>query len=207
MNITKLTQDYISKHPSIRDCVKKGLINYSALSREICRFYGIDNFNAALAASRRYCAKAKTEAIHEEKIIALLRGVKLHVRNKIIVAIVEKLRNMDKFYMFKNIVKKQKGEINLIEGEDVITIITNPKFKREIKKRFKHNLLKLNENLVQLTLVFDTSIETTSGVVAYVYSLLAQQGINIVEEMSCWTDILIVIDENDMPAAVKILSF
>jgi hypothetical protein len=31
--------------------------------------------------------------------------------------------------------------------------------------------------------------------------------VNIVEEMSCWTDILIVIDESDLPKAMSLLRF
>jgi len=35
MNITKLSEKYINEHPSIKDCVRKGLINYSSLTRQI----------------------------------------------------------------------------------------------------------------------------------------------------------------------------
>ena len=35
INITKETENYIRDHPSIKDCLKKGLINYSSLSRKI----------------------------------------------------------------------------------------------------------------------------------------------------------------------------
>ena len=32
---TELTEKYLSEHPSIKDCLKEGIINYSKLSRKI----------------------------------------------------------------------------------------------------------------------------------------------------------------------------
>ena len=55
-------------------------------------------------------------------------------------------------------------------------------------------------------MIFDEKIETTAGVVSYIYSLLSEKGINIYEEMSCWTDLMIVIDENDLGKTMNILS-
>jgi len=41
MNIAKVTKSYIKKHPSIKDCIYKGVVNYSALAREIGEYHGI----------------------------------------------------------------------------------------------------------------------------------------------------------------------
>jgi len=206
MNITKLTEKYISDNPSIKDCVIKGIINYSALTREICDYHIIDKFDAVLIACRRYYWKIKKQDKHEKKIMDLVKNVKLRIRNKIIVAIIEKPRDMEKIYLFQKKVKKKKGDFNLIEGEDTITIITNKNYLDEIKELFKLKLIKINENLVQITMIFDEKIETTAGVVAYVYTLLAEKGINIYEEISCWTDLMVIIDEKDLVKAMDVLS-
>lgn len=55
-------------------------------------------------------------------------------------------------------------------------------------------------------MIFDESLETVSGVVASVYRLFAMNDINIREEMSCWTDIMIIIDEQDIGKAMQVLS-
>lgn len=207
MNITNLTNQYIVERPSINDCIKKGLINYSALSREICEHSSINSFDAVLIACRRYSWKIKKDEIHEKDIMNLMKSVKLRIRNKIIVAIIEKPRFLERIYDLQKKIKKEKGDFNLIEGENVLTIVTNSKYLDEIKQLFKFNLLKINKNLVQITMIFDPLIETTSGVVTYVYNLLAQKGINILEEMSCWTDLMIILDEKDLARAVEVLSF
>ena len=207
MNITKLTERYISEHPSIKDCLKKDLVNYSALSREICDKLNIKKFDAVLIACRRYFWKVRQEKLHEEEILALLKNCKIRIRNKIIVAIIEKPRDFEIFSGLQKKIKKEKGDFNLMEGEEVVTVVTNSQYLKNIKDLFKAKIIKSTENLVQITLIFDEKIETISGVVSYIYSLLAENGINILEEMSCWTDLMIVIDEKDMASAVKVLSF
>ncbi|MEK6916769.1 MAG: hypothetical protein AABW92_03415 [Nanoarchaeota archaeon] len=207
MNITKATEEYISSHPSIRDCVSKGLINYSALAREICDELKIDSFDAVLIAIRRYFLKINSNENQEKEILKLLKNVKVRVRNKILVTIMDKPRDMEKIYMFQKKIKKDKGDFNLIEGENSITLVTNSKYSKEIKEEFKHWIIKNSENLVQIAIIFDPQIETTPGIVNYVYGLLAENGINILEEMSCWTDLMIIIDEKDLAKTMKVLSF
>ena len=61
-NITKLTEGYIAEHPFVKDCLKKGLINYSSLTRQICQDLNLDprkNFDAILIACRRFYNKVK----------------------------------------------------------------------------------------------------------------------------------------------------
>ena len=86
-----------------------------------------------------------------------------------------------------------------------MTIITNDSYSSKLQEDFKASLLSLDNGLVQISMLFDEDIVTTSGVVAYVYSLLAEKGINIREEMSSWTDIMIIIDEMDLAETMNIL--
>ncbi|MBN2367686.1 ACT domain-containing protein [Candidatus Woesearchaeota archaeon] len=207
MSITKQVESFISGRPSIKDSLQLGLVNYSALSRQICDELKIEKFDAVLIACRRYYWKSQKNSIHEKAILELVKNAKLRVRNKIIVAIIEKLRDMDPIYHLQKKIRKDKGDFNLIEGEDTITLVTNSAYSEEIKKSFRSRIVMLNEKLVQITFLFDPKIEKVSGVVTYVYSLLAEQGINIHEEMSCWTDLMIVIEEKDVAKAMKVLSF
>lgn len=206
MNVTKLTEKYISQHPSIKDCIVKDIINYSALAREICDFYKLEKFDAVLIACRRYFYKLDKN-IHEKKIIELVKNTKLLVRNKIIVAIMDKPKDLVRIYNFQKQVNKEKGDFNFIEGENVITIITNSKYEDLINSEFKTWLIQIEKNLVQITMLFSPEIEITSGVVNYVYGLLADNNINVLEEMSCWTDLMIVLDEKDLAKAMAVLNF
>jgi aspartokinase len=209
-NITRLTEQYISEHPSIKDCLKKGLINYSSLTRQICKNQNLDskkNFDAILIACRRYYRKVSKETVLENKIIKILKGSKLEVKNKIVVVLVEKDIYYGHLIELQKEIKKKKELFHIIEGSNTITVITSNEFLNIVKRFFRNKIIKINENLAEITLKSSEDLEKTPGVIAYLSSLLAENGINIIETMSTWTDTLFVIDEKDIAKVMELLSF
>src|SRR3989339_740502 len=153
MNITKLTEEYINEHPSIKDCVSKGLMNYSSLTRKIVEDENLslkDNFDAILIACRRYYAKIKKEEILENKIMDLLKKSKLEVKNKIVVVVVEKDVYFNHLIELHKDVKKKAGVFHIIEGSSTITIITSSEFLDEISKLFRNKIIRVSENLAEV---------------------------------------------------------
>ncbi len=134
-----------------------------------------------------------------------MASMKVRVRTKMIVVIMHKPRLMDAVYKLQRTINKRKGEITVIEGEEVLTLFTNQEFEGLLVEKLHAKIIKINKQQVLISLIFDSSIETTPGVVTYIYGLLADRGINIREEMSCWTDILIIIDEKDLLATMEAL--
>ncbi len=210
MNITKLTEKYIREHPSIKDCVRKGLINYSALTRKISKELNLDlnkNFDAILIACRRYFGKVNKEAVLEERILGLLKKSKVEVKNKIIAVIVEKNIYIDHLLDLEKEVKKKADVFHIIEGSTSITIITGEEYLQKIKKLFKTKIIKENKNLVEIIVKSPSELENIPGVVGYLYSLFGENGINITETMSTWTDTLFVIEEKDIAKVMEVLRF
>ena len=210
MNITKLTEKYIAEHPSIKDALKKGMINYSKLARQVAKDLEIDlkkNFDAILIACRRYYRKVKDEAILERKIRQILKESKVQVKNKIIAVVLEKNIYMDDLLNLEKDAKKKQEDFRIIEGANAITIITTEEFLDRIQKSFKNKILRENKQLAEITIKSPQEIESTSGVISYLYSLFGEHGINITETMSCWTDTIFVIKEEDVGKAMGILRF
>ena len=104
-------------------------------------------------------------------------------------------------------IKKKGGIFNLIEGTSTVTIVTNLEFEDLIRKKIKNQIIKINKNLAMINIICPPEIEETPGVISFVYSFFAENGINILEEMSCWTDILILIREKDLPEVIQFLKF
>ena len=206
MNVTRLTQHYIREHPSVADCLDRGLINYSALAREICGTLNVEAFDAVLIACRRYHARHKQQSAHERSVTTLIKNAKVRVRNKIAVAIIDKEKMLEKALGVQKLVRKERGDFNLIEGEDVFVIVTNVEYLPVMRDVFGSAVIKVAKELVQITMVFNEKIETTSGVVSHIYRLFAENDINIREEMSCWTDVMVIIDEKDLAKAMQVLS-
>lgn len=209
-NITKIAETYISEHPSVKDCLKKGLVNYSSLTRQIAKDLNIDlkkNFDAILIACRRYYRKVKSEETNEKKILDILKQSKVEIKNKIIAVVVEKNIFLDNLLSLEKEIKKKAEVFHIIEGANAITLVTSEDFLGEIRKLFRSKIIKENTNLIEITLKSPKEIESTAGVVPYVYSLFGEHGINIVETMSCWTDTLFVIEEKDIAKAMEVLRF
>jgi len=67
--------------------------------------------------------------------------------------------------------------------------------------------MKVTENLAEVTLKSSEDVENTPGVIAYLSTLLAENGINIIETMSTWTDTLFVIEDKDIAKVMELLRF
>ncbi len=209
-NITKRTEDYIAQHPLVKDCLKRGLINYSALTRQICHELQLDvkgNFDAVLIACRRYYSKIKKEPTTEGKILDILRQSKIEVKNKIEVFVLEKSIVMANLLMIQKDAKKLNETFHIIEGASAITVAVASEFSSSIKRSFKVKIIKESTQLVEVILKSPNTIETTSGVISYLYSLFGENNINIVETLSCWTDTIFFIEEKDLGKAMQLLRF
>ncbi len=210
MSITKQVENYIAEHPSIKDCLRKGLINYSSLTRQICTELNLaeeENFDAILIACRRYRNKISKDNTHEKQILKILKDSKLEVKNKIIVALIEKDIYYGHLMQLHKQIKDKAEAFHIIEGSSTITLITSGEFKKDINKLFKNKIIKITENLIEVTMKSSDDMEKTPGVIAYLSTLLAEKGINIIETMSTWTDTLFVIKEKDIAKAIEALRF
>ena len=210
MNITKLTENYILEHPSIKDCLKNGLVNYSSLSRQIASDLKLDikkNFDAILIACRRLKIKLKKEETFENKILKILKESKIEIKNKVIAVVLEKDIFFENLINLEKEIKKQKEIFRVIEGISAITIITTEDFIDLIKKYFKNKIILENKNLAEITIKSPKEIETTPGTYAYLCSLFGENNINIVETLSCYTDTIFLIKEDDVGKVISLFRF
>ena len=209
-NITKLTESYILGHPSIKDCLKNGLINYSSLSRQIAFDLKLNlkkNFDAVLIACRRFKRKLKKEDSHENKILRILKESKIEIKNKVVAVVLEKDIFFGNLLNIEREIKKSKEIFRVIEGLSAITIITTEDFLDLIKKYFKNKIIVENKNLAEITIKSPKEIETTPGTYAYLCSLFGENNINIVETLSCWTDTIFLVKEEDVGKVMGLLRF
>ncbi len=210
MSIAKATEEYIVSHPSIKDCLKMGLINYSALSRKIIeelKLEGLKNFEAVLVASRRYAEKMALPAVKENEIMDILKKSRLETKSKMMVAILDQAVSFEGIIDLAKEITSEQGSFHLIEGSKTFTLITDQKFGKKIRNKFKFGIIDEKKDLVEILLKASKEIEKTSGIVAYLYSLFGENEINILETMSSWTDTLFVIEEEDLAKAMKVLKF
>ena len=85
MSIQKSVEEYISGSNNIRDCLKKNLVNYSALTRKISKElnFKAKDFDAVLVACRRYGENIRKKTGYERPIKKLLKNSKLNMLNQL----------------------------------------------------------------------------------------------------------------------------
>ena len=210
MNISKLTENYILEHPSVKDCLKNGLINYSSLSRQIASELNLSvkkNFDAILIACRRLKRNLKKEESYERKILRILKESKIEIKNKIAAVVLEKDIFFENLINLEKEIKKRKEIFRIIEGASGITIITTEDFLDLIKRYFKNKIILENKNLAEIIIKSPMEIETTPGTYAYLASLFGEHNINIVESLSCFTDTIFLVKEEDAGKVINLLRF
>lgn len=208
-NITKLTESFIEAHPSILDCLKSNLINYSKLSRRVSNEKNLKpkDFDAVLIAARRYRQKMKGQETKEAAIKRLLRESRMEIKTKINVFVLEKSIYFDDLLALQSKIKKTKQEVHIIQGTDSITVITSQDFMKDFIKMFKNDILARYLDCAEIIIKTSPEIEALPGVTAYLTSLFAHNGINIIETMGCYTDNLFIISEKDIGQAIAALKF
>lgn len=206
-SVAETTRKYIDRHPSIRDCISKDLVNFSSLSRLIMKEMGVTHEEAVLAASRRYASKlSKTD--FEGDIMSVFEESRLELKTRICIVVAKNewivLRNLEE------VVKKilsDKSTMQVMQSANAITVISEDKFLPLITRAIgEDHVVSVKQNLAEITVKSPQRIETTTGAFTYLVSMLSEQGINLLEAVSCYTDTIFIVDREDMMRAFDILS-
>ncbi|MBU6997091.1 MAG: ACT domain-containing protein [Theionarchaea archaeon] len=206
----ELTEAYLKTHPSITDCLSYGIINYSKLARKIASELHIEketSIKAVLVACIRYAKKMERKKPLEKSILAILTKSELEIRNKIVIAITDKRIFTENVMAIAKKIESNADTFYVIEGTKAFTLIFSEKYQNEIQRFLGKNILKVTENRAMITIKSPEAIENTPGVVSYLYSIFAENGININQTMSCWTDTIFVISEEDIAPVMSLLRF
>lgn len=209
MNAAKEAKEFIDAHPVVKECLAKGLINFSELARQIIeqRALKSDDFDAVLVAVRRHAGRLASGQDNESAILALFRKSRLEIKDKVCSAVLDKTAPFSFLVKLIEEINERQEPCHLIQGSRTFTLITSQEFLPKIEKLFAGKIISVKKNLVQVVLRTGKEIESTPGVAAYLYGLFAEHGINIVETMSSWTETLIVLEEKDLGKAMEILKF
>ena len=199
-NIARQVREYISNHPSVSDALKMEIVNYSALARKICKELGIRREEAVLAACRRFPVE-KLRGFNEDAVRRVLQRSRIQTRTKI--AAITVVEGVD---VVEELLDENK-ECRLIQvSQGTVIIVDDTSVSRVTKRLRSEQILNVTRGLVEIAVTSPETIEETPGLLAFLSGALASRGINIVEEMSCYTDTIFLLDRDDMTPAMEILA-
>jgi len=87
-----------------------------------------------------------------------------------------------------------------------VIIVDDDSVSRVTKRLRSENIISVTRGLVEIAVTSPETIEKTPGLLAFLSGALASNGINIVEEMSCYTDTTFILERKNMTRAMEILA-
>ncbi|MEM4366735.1 MAG: ACT domain-containing protein [Candidatus Anstonellales archaeon] len=203
--IAAKVREYVESHPSIKDCISYGVVNYASLGRLICEELRLKQQDAVSMSLRRY--KKPQLPTAEKRIISVLRKSSMEVLTNIVVVTLLRHGSIGSkiFELGREISKARNDPFLVAQGSQTFTVITLDSNLERIKKEMRGWVLKVEGNLSLILIKSPEEVESVPGVTAYMLSSLAHHGINVVELVSCWKDTIFVVDEKDTGKAMSAL--
>lgn len=204
-SIAKTVRGYIDARPVVRDALRMGIVNLSALTRRIQSDTGIDQEEAVLVACRRY--QPPKAAAYEDGIRRVLDASKLEVRTRVAVLTVRaSWRLMARLDKALGAMQGQ-DPVHVLRGSDSITIILDEGMVQEVEDILgSDEVINRTRGLVEVNLRSPSLIEEVPGILSFLVSSLSERDINLLQVISCHKDNMFVLDQDDLYAAMEILN-
>ena len=188
MTTAQDVRNYLRNKPYLLEALEKGIVNLSELSRLVQQELRTSNTIAIKAALRRFSEELqKHKQKREEKVLQLLKRSSITVYDRKSVIITA-----------KEMATKNGMKVDLL-GKFVY-LLDRSDLPERITTLVKH------DNCTMIVVNSPEELENTPGVVAFLTALLAEQNINIVEFISCWTETIIVVEKKDSLKTYEALS-
>ncbi len=188
MTIANDVRSYLRNKPYLLEALEKGIVNLSELSRQIQGELETSNTSAVKAALRRFAEDLQRhKQKREEKVLQVLKrsGIAVYDRKSVMIT-------------NKEIEANNALKVDLLNKH--VYLLDRSDLPERVSALVKH------ENCTMIVVHSPEELELTPGVVAFLATLLAEQNVNIVEFISCWTETIMVVEKKDSLKAYEILS-
>jgi len=197
-DVAKIVEEYINSRSVVRQCIKEGLIDFSNLSKNIAKEKSLDEKDVLVAVSQLYSIKPKKE---NERIRAILKESKIETKSKIATLIAK-----NDWRILLKVEHMLDRMLQAITALSSITLVMDEAWLEETKGLLGNAVIDSERGLSEIMIRSPREIESTPGVVSFFYSALASKGINIVETLSCYTDTIFLVKDEDLFPAYKVLN-
>jgi hypothetical protein len=188
MTIADKVRTLLKQRPYVLEALEQDIANQSALSKKIASELKLTNLIATKAAVHRFADELrKQKKKREEGVLKVLRQSTISIEDGLRVVVSS---------------KPVDHNAKVAVGLDNVFVYLMSKSSAIAKSR----LLLTHEPCGTFVLTSPPLIEETPGVVSYLTAILAEQGINVIEFVSCYTKTLIVVDREDISRTYEILS-
>ncbi len=200
-SVAQQVRDYIEQRPVVREALRQGIVNYSALARQIMDELGIDKEDAVLAACRRHWP---AEDGSEDAIHAALVDARLELRTGM-----GMLSYEPSWQLLETITKRMKAivseeeRIHILHGWEALTIVAAESVLDDMATALgRTEPLDRRSGLAEINVKTEGPMVDVPGLIAHVATALAARDVAVVDATTCRSDHIFLIRESDVPAAV-----
>jgi len=207
-NINQEVQKFIDNSPFIKRALSNNLINKRALAYYIIEENQLDGtVDAIISAIRRYnIEKYDNVFIRAQKMVRLSEDLSTqsNITRLTLAKNIEIQKLIPKFF---SIIQYDQGEVlRIIQADESIKVLINEKNTGKIIGILpKKKITLIDENLAEINLRLNPQAKETPGVLATIANELALNGVNIVEVLSCFPELLLFVGQNDLLKAYNVL--
>jgi hypothetical protein len=206
-DIVAKVQKIIDIHPTIRNDMSYGLINARKLAKYIIKQYLADaSLDAVIGAIRRYNPNSATWIFENAQEI-ILHSTTMSTRNPIVSIDMNKDQKIQQLLpQLFSLIHYQRGEIlRIFQAEESIKILIDQNNLKKIQTIIPKNKIKeITTNLAEIHIHMDAQAKYTPGTTAVFVNALAMNNINIRELMTCGSEEMWYVEENDLPTAYRV---
>jgi aspartokinase len=206
-SIARQVREYLDARPTLGNAIRLGVANHSAVARRAGEDLGLGHPEAVLAACRRY-PSGRGSSARTANVQRLLRKSRIETRTK--VAAVTVTHGPDVLQRVADVVEELLDESALCRfiqvSRGAVIIVDEDSVPRLTKVLRSDQVLGVRKGLVEVSVTSPETIEQTPGLLTLLTGVVSAQGINIVEALSCYTDTIFLLDQEDLSRAVTVLS-
>jgi|TARA_B100000315_G_C14593757_1_gene597456 hypothetical protein len=203
MKLSTKVRKALGRYPYIEEYLDMGIINNRALARTIQDYLDEEvNIQSIVSAIRRFPVYGVKSG--QEKLLTILANSEVNLR-------------FDSATVTLNINEHSLEEIDalhtylegkrymLLQGMQTLTIVTEERESKKLGEKLGITGADFKKKLATVIVTSPIEIVTTSGVIAHLATLLAMDGINVVEMMSSQTETSFIVDEREALKAVEVI--
>ncbi|MBT7715757.1 MAG: hypothetical protein HN745_28850 [Deltaproteobacteria bacterium] len=210
MNVSKIVKGLIWEQPFLLEALNRGIIHFGNLAAELkpkveSELEKTVTESSIVMALRRYAEEVKGRI---EIIPSLQLDCEVTMKTGIcdfnIIKTNTLLQRLKSFY---ELVDLGRGDfLNITIGNREISIAISQKYGDKIENLLKsETILHKQEDLVALTIVFNSDFFHTPGITYQVLQSLAWKNVNLLEIISTLTELTIVIEKKDSIKSYTVL--
>jgi len=197
MSIAKKTKEYIVARPAIHHCLRRGIINYSALAREIAQFYRISDLAPIMVAASRYSKRLQRVGSVDKKIDRAIKNSDVTMTTDVYLFAISLPTPQKTTLRLHEL--QAANECRLVKGNKRALIVCPGRNSAQLRGVLGKLILREHGDLIQISIVQSVEVMKLPGVASRLFGLLGEAGIAIVDSFMIAGEHIMFCDRRDIP--------